>query len=157
MTQYQYGRIEPHPRKPDMKLPSDLKMLSTIYKMYNKEFETFTVGAQNRRVSKPYIPVDCKLIARKLKVDGDIVFGRLYYHLQEKYGYTRDDGSKIAFFALVLGGDRHCINFPLMASVLAGLEEESSKAQRATLLSTLAIVISLVVPIVGWLSKSLQP
>jgi len=140
-----------------MKLPSDLKMLSTIYKMYNKEFETFTVGAQNRRVSKPYIPVDCKLIARKLKVDGDIVFGRLYYHLQEKYGYTRDDGSKIAFFALVLGGDRHCINFPLMASVLAGLEEESSKAQRATLLSTLAIVISLVVPIVGWLSKSLQP
>ena len=140
-----------------MKLPSDLKMLSTIYKMYNKEFETFTVGAQNRRVSKPYIPVDCKLIARKLKVDGDIVFGRLYYHLQEKYGYTRDDGSKIAFFALVLGGDRHCINFPLMASVLAGLEEESSKAQRATLLSTLAIVISLVVPIVDWLSKSLQP
>ena len=140
-----------------MKSPSDLKMLSTIYKMYNKEFETFTVGAQNRRVSKPYIPVDCKLIARKLKVDGDIVFGRLYYHLQEKYGYTRDDGSKIAFFALVLGGDRHCINFPLMASVLAGLEEESSKAQRATLLSTLAIVISLVVPIVGWLSKSLQP
>jgi len=140
-----------------MKLPSDLKMLSTIYKMYNKEFETFTVGAQNRRVSKPYIPVDCKLIARKLKVDGDIVFGRLYYHLQEKYGYTRDDGSKIAFFALVLGGDRHCISFPLMASVLAGLEEESSKAQRATLLSTLAIVISLVVPIVGWLSKSLQP
>ncbi|WP_415765017.1 hypothetical protein [Pseudomonas sp. ZB1P45] len=140
-----------------MKSPSDLKILNTIYKMYYKEFETFTLGAENKRVSKPYIPIDCKLIARKLKVDGDIVFGRLYYHLQEKYGYNRDDGSKVAFFTLALAGDRHRINFPLMASVLAGLEEESSKAQQAMLLSTLAIVISLVVPIVDWLSKSLQP
>ncbi len=137
-----------------MKSPSDLKILNTIYKMYYKKFEAFTVGAENGRVSKPYIPIDCKLIARKLKVDGDIVFGRLYYHLQEKYGYTRDDGSKVAFFTLVLAGDRHCINFPLMASVLAGLQEESNKTQRATLLSTLAIVISIVVPIVGWLSQS---
>lgn len=135
-----------------MKSPSDLKILNTIYKMYYKKFEAFTVGAENGRVSKPYIPIDCQLIARKLKIDGDIVFGRLYYHLQEKYGYTRGDGSKVAFFTLVLAGDRHCINFPLMASVLAGLQEESGKAQRATLLSTLAIVISIVVPIVGWLS-----
>ena len=137
-----------------MKSPSDLKILNTIYKMYYKEFETFTLGAENKRVSKPYIPIDCKLIARKLKVDGDIVFGRLYYHLQEKYGYNRDDGSKVAFFTLALAGDRHCINFPLMASVLAGLEEESSKAQRATQLSTLAIVISIAVPVIDWLTKS---
>lgn len=116
-----------------MKSPSDLKILNTIYKMYYKEFETFTLGAENKRVSKPYIPIDCKLIARKLKVDGDIVFGRLYYHLQEKYGYNRDDGSKVAFFTLALAGDRHRINFPLMASVLAGLEEESSKAQQAAI------------------------
>jgi hypothetical protein len=140
-----------------MKSPSDLKILNTIYKMYYKKFEAFTLGAENGRASKPYIPIDCKLIARKLKIDGDIVFVRLYYHLQEKHGYTRDDGSKVAFFTLALAGDRHCINFPLMASVLAGLEEESSKTQRAMLLSTLAIVISLVVPIVDWLSKSLQP
>ncbi len=139
-----------------MKSPSDLKILSVIYKLYYKEFETFTLGAGNGRASKLYISIDCKLIARKLKVDGDIVFGRLYYHLQEKYGYSRDDGSKVAFFTLALAGGRPCINFPLMASVLAGLEEECSKAQRATLLSTLAVVISLVVPIVDWLSKSLQ-
>ena len=140
-----------------MKSPSDLKILNTIYKMYYKEFENFTTGGQNIRKSKVYVPIDCKKIAKRLNVDSDIVFGRLYYHLQEKYGYNRDDGSKVAFFTLALAGDRHCINFPLMASVLAGLEEESSKAQRATLLSTLAIVISLVVPIVDWLSKSLRP
>jgi hypothetical protein len=140
-----------------MKAPSDRKILSTIYDAYYKEFETFTLGAENGRSSKVLIPIDCKFIAQKLKVDGDIVFGRLYYHLQEKYGYSRDDGSKVAFFTLMAGGDRHCINFPLMASVLAGLQEENGKAQRATLLSTLAIVISIVVPIVGWLSKSIHP
>jgi len=137
-----------------MKAPSDRKVLSTIYDAYYKEFETFILGADNGRSSKVLMPIDCKFIAQKLKVDGDIVFGRLYYHLQEKYGYTRDDGSKVAFFALMAGGDRHCINFPLAASILAGLQEENSKTQRATLLSTLAIVISITVPIVTWLAKA---
>ncbi|MBU0523588.1 MAG: hypothetical protein KJ643_15245 [Gammaproteobacteria bacterium] len=137
-----------------MKSPSDLKILSTIYDTYYKQFETFTLGAENGRASKPYLPIDCKLIAQKLKVDGDIIFGRLYYHLQEKYGYTREDKTKVAFFTLMAGGDRHCINFPLMASVLAGLQEENSKTQRATLISTLAIVISITVPIVSWLAKA---
>ena len=136
-----------------MKAPSDRKILSTIYDAHYKEFETFTLGAENGRSSKVLMPIDCKFIAQKLKVDGDIVFGRLYYHLQEKYGYTRQDGSNVAFFTLMAGGDRHCINFPLMASVLAGLEEERSKFQLATWLSTFAIVISIIVPVMGWIFK----
>lgn len=136
-----------------MKPPSDRRILSTIYDTYYKQFETFALGTENGRISKTLMPVDCKLIAQKLKVDGDIVFGRLYYHLQEKYGYTRQDGSNVAFFTLMAGGDRHCINFPLMASVLAGLEEERSKFQLATWLSTFAIVISIFVPVMGWIFK----
>ena len=136
-----------------MKPPSDRKILSTIYDTYYKQFETFALGAENGRTSKTLMPIDCKMIAQKLKVDGDIVFGRLYYHLQEKYGYTRQDSSKVAFFTLMAGGDRHCINFPLMASVLAGLEEERSKFQLATWLSTFAIVISIIVPVMGWIFK----
>lgn len=136
-----------------MKPPSDRKILSTIYDTYYKQFETFALGAENGRTSKTLMPIDCKVIAQRLKVDGDIVFGRLYYHLQEKYGYTRHDGSNVAFFTLMAGGDRHCINFPLMASVLAGLEEERSKFQLATWLSTFAIVISIIVPVMGWIFK----
>ncbi|WLG52247.1 hypothetical protein [Pseudomonas sp. FP1742] len=136
-----------------MKIPSDRKILNTIYKLYYKEFETFTTGAENGRATKVYLPIDCKKIAKKLNVDDDIVFGRLYYHLEEKYGYRRDDGSRVAFFSLKVGPDDKCVNFPLLVSVLAGLQEESSKSQRATLLSTLAIAISIVVPVVKWLSK----
>jgi hypothetical protein len=138
-----------------MKSPSDLAILSAIYKLYYEEFKKFShePDAQNGRRSKTYVPIDCKMIANDLDVDGDIVFGRLYYHLEEKYGYTKDDGSKVAFYTPIEGEESRCVNFPLLASVLAGLQEESSKFQRATLLSSLAIVISIVIPAVGWLSK----
>lgn len=139
-----------------MKSPSDLKILNAIYSLYYEEFKNFTQepDVENGRVSKIYVPINCKVIAKKLDVDNDIVFGRLYYHLEQKYGYENGE-SKVAFFSLGVGSDRHCVNFPLLASVLAGLQEESSKFQWATILSGLAVVISIVVPLVtSLLSKS---
>jgi hypothetical protein len=132
-----------------------LKILGTIYKLYYEEFKNYTLepDVQNGRKSKIFVPIDCKMIAKDLNVDSDIVFGRLYYHLQEKFGYTRDDGSKVAFYTSIAGEANRCVNFPLLASILAGLQEESSKSQRAMLLSTLAVAISIVVPLVGWFSK----
>ncbi|MNF65445.1 MULTISPECIES: hypothetical protein [Pseudomonas] len=128
-----------------MKPPTDLKILSTIYKLYYEEFKNHSrkPGIENGRETKIFVPIDCKMIAKELDVDGDIVYGRLYYHLEQKHGYTRSDGSNVAFFSMMVGSDRHCVNFPLLASVLAGLQEESSKFQLATWLSTFAIVISL--------------
>ncbi|KAA6178937.1 hypothetical protein F3K50_03840 [Pseudomonas marginalis] len=134
-----------------MQPPSDLKILNVIYKLYYEEFKNFAQESdvQNGRVSKIHVPIDCKMIARELGVDSDIVFGRLYYHLEQKYGYKRDDASKVVFFSLGVGPDRHCVNFPLLACVLAGLQEESSKFKWAAVLSGLAVVISIVVPLVS--------
>lgn len=136
-----------------MKPPSDLKILDVIYKLYYDEFQSFTQepDVQNGRVGKIHVPIDCKMIARELGVDSDIVFGRLYYHLEERYGYKREGGSRVAFFSLGVGVDRHCVNFPLLASVLAGLQEENSKFQWATVLSAIALLISIVVPLVNML------
>lgn len=132
-----------------MKSPSDLKILSVIYNLYYEEFKNFThePDVENGRVSKIYVPINCKVIAKELDVDSDIVFGRLYYHLEQKYGYKIAE-DRVAFFSLGVGSDRHCVNFPLLASVLAGLQEESSKFQWATILSGSAVVISIVVPLV---------
>lgn len=134
-----------------MKSPSDLKVLRSIYNLYYEEFKNYTQepDIQNGRGSKIYVPIDCQEIAKDLNVDGDIIFGRLYYHLEHKYGYKREgDKDRVAFFSLGVGSDRHCVNFPLLASVLAGLEVESSKFQWATVLSGLAVLISIVVPLV---------
>ena len=148
-----------------MKTPSDLKILSTIYDLYYEEFCNYTRIAdmpdmpeiQNGREAKIHVPIDCKMIAKKLGVDSDIVFGRLYYHLEQKYGYKRDDDSRVVFFSLGAGRDRHCVNFPLLDSVLAGLQVEDSKFQWATWMSGIALLISIVVPLAGWLTGSPQP
>lgn len=137
-----------------MKTPSDLKVLSTIYTLYYEEFKNFSLeqDVENGRKSKIYVPIDCKMIARELNVDGDIVFGRLYYHMQERYGYTRDDGTKVAFYTGIAGEEKRCVNFPLLASVLAGLEQENSKFLWATVMSAIALAVSIAVPVAGWLT-----
>lgn len=126
-----------------MKAPTDIKILNTIYKTYYKEFQEYTSGTTNRRSSKIYVPIECRLIAKKLNVDADIIFGRLYYHLEQKYGYTRADGSKVAFYSKKVGPDDSCVNFPLLASVLAGLQEENGKFRLSIWLSGAAVVISI--------------
>ncbi|MEB3899429.1 hypothetical protein ODI84_04445 [Pseudomonas putida] len=138
-----------------MKSPTDLQILRLIYKFYYEEFKNFSKegGVENGRKAKIFVPIDCNLIAEELNVDADIVFGRLYYHMQEKYGYTRDDGSKVAFYTPIAGEASRCVNFPMLASVLAGLEEENSKAQGAIYLSLFATAIAIVSVIVTWLTK----
>jgi hypothetical protein len=125
------------------KTPTDLELLNTIYERYYTEFTKYSEEERIRQ-SKIMVPVDCAEIANRLGVDGDIVFGRLYYHLEKKYGYTQDDGSKVRFFALAAGKDRHCVNFPYLASVLATLRQEKQKFTITTWISVGAAVISVV-------------
>src|SRR5690606_11462095 len=112
-----------------MKIPTDREILDDIYTRYYNEFKSFNKDGNNSRLSKVYVPIDVDAIAAKFGVDGDVIFGRLYYYFNNKYGYTNSNGSKVPFFQLELGPtgkkDRHCVNFPLMASVLAGLIDES--------------------------------
>ena len=125
------------------RLPTDRQLLDDIYARYYDEFAAFDAGA-GKRNSKVYVPVDVAALAREYGVDGDIVFGRLYYHLDRKYGYTHDDGSKVHLFSLVVGADRHCVNFPYLAAILAGLREEDKRYRRATITAIVSLGISLV-------------
>ena len=125
------------------RLPTDLKILNAIYDRYYDTFADFTKDDNSRSV-KIYVPIDIKELAKNLKVDGDIIFGRLYYHLEKKHGYRQDDGSLVSFFSMGVGGDRHCVNFPLLASVLADLRQENRKFRIATAIAILALIISIV-------------
>ena len=127
-----------------MKVPTDLEILSKIYDMYYEEFSNFTRGEENGRQTKIYLPINCAAIASELGVDADIVFGRLYYHLNNQYGYRKNDGSNVPFFELMVGSDSKCVNFPLLASVLAGLQDENRKFTNNFWISVVAIVVSAV-------------
>ncbi|WP_394154814.1 hypothetical protein [Vibrio maritimus] len=126
-----------------MRIPTDIEILNVIYRIYHSDFIAFERG-DGVRDSKIYVPIDCKIIATELKVDSDIIFGRLYYHLEKQYGYKQYDGSIVHFFALKVGNDLKCVNFPLMTSVLAGLRQERKKFWIGTVIAVLALIISTV-------------
>lgn len=124
-------------------LPTDLEILNAIYERYYDAFVSFSEGDTNRS-AKIYVPIDISQIAKDMGVDTDIVFGRLYYHLEEKYGYKRDDGSHVNFFALKIGRDHNCVNFPYVASVLANLRDEKRKYRIATSVAFSSLIIAII-------------
>ena len=126
-------------RKP----PTDLKILRRIYRKYYSVYSQFSRDAKNRE-AKVYVPIDVNMIAEELKTDKDIIFGRLYYDLEKKYGYKQDDGSHVSFFAQSIGKDKHCIQFPYMSSILALLENENKKYKTAIGISFISLLIAIV-------------
>lgn len=106
-----------------------------------------------------YVPIDLAIIAREFGIDGDIIFGRLYYYLDKKHGYKQDDGTLVPLFSLRVGEDSHCVNFPLLASVLASLQSEQLRFRRATIISIISLILSALALIVSasslfWTIKS---
>lgn len=126
-------------------LPSDYKILKEIYKIYYDDFSNHDHSDESRIM----FPVDLALIAKNLKADKNVVFGRLYYYLSEKYSYKTGDSTWVKFFELNAGGLGHCVNFPLLASVLASLHDEREKYLLATTLSVVAIAISIITAVVS--------
>jgi len=121
-----------------MKTPTDLEILNVIYNDYYEDYVKYSRN-DGARSSKT---IDCNKIAKKLDVDANIIFGRLYYHLDKIYGYENNDGSKVPFFLLKFDGDKHCISFPLLSSVLAGMRQKNKKYLIVTWLSIIALIIS---------------
>jgi hypothetical protein len=128
--------------------PTELKLLDTIYEKYYDAFAAYDEKAPGRG-SKNYVPIDVNEVGRALGVDPEIVFGLLYYHLEKKYGYDVPSGNsqvpaRMHFFAMNLGGQRHCIHFPYLAGVVAGLRSDDRKYRLATTMAVISFFISLV-------------
>lgn len=123
--------------------PTDLDLLEAIYRRYYPEFEKFQKGDISRD-NKIYVPIDCAEIAEKFGVDPDIVFGRLYYSLERRFGLQNSDGSSTPFFALQVGSDTRAIHFPMLASVLSEMRAERWRFTLGIWLSIAAIGISMV-------------
>ncbi len=135
------------------RLPTDLQILNAIYERYYNDFEQHT-DDEGTRCTKIYVPIDIKRISKDLGVDADIVFGRLYYHLERRHGYRQDDGSIVALFTPEVAEDVNCVHFPLMASVLADLRDQSKKHHVATGIAVVSLVISIVSITLSVLARS---
>jgi hypothetical protein len=128
------------------RLPTDREILRSIYDRYYHDFVSFERDPTTRG-TKIYVPIDIPAIAQTLGLEPEIVFGRLHYHLQPKYG--RVDGDvRAPFFEVSFPGanperpERHVINFPLLESVLAELEYEHRKFRLPVAISMLSAAIA---------------
>lgn len=127
------------------KSPTDLELLEEIHRRYYGTFENFNGPAPDRD-SKVHVPIDVRAIARHSDVDGDIIFGRLYYHLNSKFSVSTGS-AEAPFFRLMEGENtpgRHRIQFPMLAAAIATLREVRNQFLWATWLAGSSLVISII-------------
>jgi hypothetical protein len=115
--------------------------LEAIYARYYDTFAAYPKEGGDRR-SKVFVPVDLRAVAAELGVDGDIVFGRLYFHLDPKFRYKKAENTFVSLFEIQVGGERHCVNFPLLASALASLRAEHLRFRLATSISLFSLALA---------------
>lgn len=111
--------------------------MRTIQKIYANAYS-------NRQDQNFYIEIDCKHIAKKMKVDNELVFQRLYSHLEKKYGYTNADQSYVHFFSLTVGDKKHCINYPYLCAALSDLEGERKELRITQAFAIVSAIISII-------------
>jgi hypothetical protein len=119
---------------------TDRKLLKAIYGMYYLEFIKDHKGSRD---SKIYVPIDCTKIGERLGLDPEIVFGRLYYYLDEKYGYETKDEKEVHLFAFQIGDDHKAINFPMLSAIISDLEESHIRFTAPLFISIVAFLVSL--------------
>ena len=123
------------------KLPTDLEIFECIYTMYLADFQNFP-KEKPTRTAKIFVPVDLEKIAKALESDAYELFGRLYHHLNHEYGY-KDGDSRVNLFEPLVGGDRHCVNFPYLAAVLAEHRLEDKRNRWSFRISLIALGVAL--------------
>jgi hypothetical protein len=124
-------------------IPTDETLLATICRQYLQTFSEWT-DENKTRVTKIWVPIDIDALGRKFRCDPDLIFSRPYYHMNEKYGSKTGDGQEVNFFNMRLANDRHVVNFPLLTSVLADLQDNRKRFIISTRLAALSLVVSAV-------------
>ncbi len=124
------------------KIPTDLKILNAIYDRYYNNFKAYS-DANKIRSSKIYVPIDIEQLSRSMDIDPDIIFGRLYYHLNNKFSYKKNDGLQVDLFSLRIGDDKNCVNYPYLASILADLKDQNTKYLITTIIAVSALIIAI--------------
>ncbi len=124
--------------------PTDLDILNAIYNRYYKTFEEFDKETNKTRGNKIHVPVDIHVLSEELDMDSDMLFGRLYYHMQGKYGYSDENRGNVPFFSMRVGGDMHCVNFPFVGAILADMRDEDRKYRIATYMAIISMIISII-------------
>ncbi len=130
-------------RRGQRRPPTDYELLHVIYWKYRADHT-------GDAAQKVFLPIDLHDIARDLRTEPNMVFGRLYHHLNPKYVSTAEKGElqKALFISNTSG---NLINFPLLEALYAGLAQERSQARWVTGTAVLSLAIAIASLVVSFL------
>ena len=125
-----------------MSLPTDREILRCIFEMYAPAYPGMESG-EARRNNDPYLPIKVRDVATRLRCSPEMLFGRLYYHMDAKYRYRQDNDTQVHLFSLKVGSEMHCVNFPYLAAVLSAREEDHKRHLWSLGIAIAALVLSM--------------
>ena len=134
------------------KFSSDREILKCIYHMYESKYPGIPPGGVKGE-NDPHIAIDIRAVAECLGCNAELLFGRLYYHLSNKYKYKQEGGAIVSLFYMKAGEKRHVVNFPYLAAVLAEHEQEYRNRLWSLGLSILALVLSVASLVVNFYKR----
>lgn len=123
------------------KLPTDRDVLRCIYEMYAADYPG-PLKPDGHGENDPYLPINVHHVATQLKCKPELVFGRLYYHLDAKYRYKQDNGAIVGLFHLNFLTRGNCVHFPYLSSILATQDDEHRRETWALGVAIIALALS---------------
>lgn len=128
---------------PRESLHTDREILQCIFEMYRASYPGLVV-APGVTENDPYMKIDVSEVARRLDCDDRLLFGRLYYSIDRKYGYIQSDGSRVHLFAAKVGDVYHSVNFSMLCATLADMHHQDNRFRRTVGVAIFAAVLSLI-------------
>lgn len=129
------------------KLHTDREILRCFFDMYSAEYPA---------KGDPLVPVDINAVAKKLGCDPHLLFGRLHYDFGTRLRHRdpKDPNLTLAsIFEVSAGNQRHVVNFPYLAAVLASLEEKRRHNLWTVWVATAALIVAIgssIVQFIAW-------
>ena len=121
------------------KIPTERRVLRCIYDMYLTEYPFQPNAGPFGQIM---VPIDVEAVASRLHMSKYLLFGYLQSYLDHKYRYQTGENSYVYLFAPVVGDMRHAVNFPYLAAILAGHDQEHSKFAWSLGVSLVALALS---------------
>lgn len=124
------------------RLPTDREVLQCIYEMYESSYPGKALE-NGQGENDPFVSIDIREIARKLDCSPELLFGRLFYYLDQKYRYKQDNNAQVNLFHIQIDKKRHAVHFPYLASIYAEHEESFNKQFWPLAISVIALLFSI--------------
>lgn len=122
------------------KIATERQVLRCIYDTY---LPTYPFQPEKGSTGQVLLPIDMDAVASRLGMSKYLLFGYLHSYLDHKYRYKTGENSYVHLFAPVAGELRHVVNFPYLAAILAGHDQEHSKFAWSLGVSLVALALSI--------------